>query len=69
LFTNIKKGEKNEMYEKEEAKQKAVGILANHLDMLASIPTEVTMENPVILAVVSESIKTCSLALVLIAKL
>ena len=57
------------MYEKEEAKQKAVGILANHLDMLASIPTEVTMDNPVILAVVSESIKTCSLALVLVSKL
>lgn len=63
------KGEKNEMYETEEAKQKAIGILSNHLDMLASIPTEVTMDNPVILAVVSESIKNCSLALVLVTKL
>ncbi|WP_167592470.1 hypothetical protein [Enterococcus durans] len=57
------------MYETKEAKQKAIGILSNHLDMLASIPTEVTMDNPVILAVVSESIKNCSLALVLVTKL
>lgn len=57
------------MYEKEEAKQKAVEVLANHLDMLASISTEVATENPVILVAISESIKTCSLALALVAKL
>lgn len=57
------------MYEKEEAKQKAAEILANHLDMLASIPTEVATENPLILVAISESIKNCSLALTLVTKL
>ena len=49
--------------------QKAVDILASHLDMLANIPTETMTDNPVLLLVVSDSIKSCSLALSLITRI
>jgi hypothetical protein len=53
----------------EEKNKKAVEILTKHLDMLVSIPTEIMIDNPILLMVVSESVKTCSLTLSLVARI
>ena len=50
-------------------KQLAIEILEKHLQTLTSISKENLEQNPMLLYVVSESIKTCSLSLVIVGKL
>ncbi|MGJ0973772.1 hypothetical protein ACR75V_12845 [Enterococcus avium] len=55
--------------EKSDGQTLAAEILTKHLNMLVSIPVESMIDNPILLMVVNESVKTCSLTLSLVARI